>query len=106
MDNQYVEWRENGYWIRETRISLDSIVYAFLNGISPETIAYECFTSLTLEQVYGAIAYYLGHRSQIDAYLKQGEAEFEALRQIARTTNPALTQKLIQARRQPIMTGV
>lgn len=106
MDNQYVEWRENGYWIRETRISLDSIVYAFLNGISPETITYECFTSLTLEQVYGAIAYYLGRRPQIDAYLKQGEAEFEALRQTARAANPALTQKLIQARRQPIMTGV
>jgi len=105
MDNQYVEWRESGYWIRETRISLDSIVYAFLNGISPETIAYECFTSLTLEQVYGAIAYYLGHRAQIDAYLKQGEAEFEALRKTARSTNPALTQKLIQAR-QEIMTRI
>ena len=51
---EYIEKRENGYWIQETRISLDSIVCSFLNGESPETIT-QNFPLLSLEQVYGAI---------------------------------------------------
>ena len=39
MENQYIEFHNEGYWIRGTRISLDSIVYAFREGLSPETIA-------------------------------------------------------------------
>jgi uncharacterized protein (DUF433 family) len=81
MQKQYVEKRDEGYWLAGTRVSLDSVVLAFLDGLSPETIVAECFPVLTLEQVYGAIAYYLSHRDEINAYLKQAEAEFEALRQ-------------------------
>ncbi len=81
MEKAYVETHDGGYWVSGTRVSLDSIALAFLQGLSPETIAGECFPTLTLEQVYGAIAYYLAHRPQIDAYLKQTDAEFESLRQ-------------------------
>ena len=80
MDNQYVEYRDEGYWIRGTRISLDSIVYAFRDGLSPETIVRDCFPSLSLEEVYGATAYYLGHLSEIDAYLLGVKAKAEQLR--------------------------
>lgn len=38
MENQYVEKRDKGYWIVGTRVLLDSVVLAFLDGISPETI--------------------------------------------------------------------
>ena len=34
----YVEYRNNGYWLEGTRISLDSIVYVFQQGLSPESI--------------------------------------------------------------------
>lgn len=78
MDKQYVEKLDQGYWVAGTRVSLDSIIFAFLEGLSPETIATDCFPTLTLEQVYGAITYYLAHRSEIDAYLQQADAEFEA----------------------------
>ncbi|MDZ8241942.1 MAG: hypothetical protein RMZ69_33215 [Nostoc sp. ChiQUE01a] len=33
---QYIEQRDEGYWLEGTRISLDSVVCAFLNGESPE----------------------------------------------------------------------
>ena len=81
MEKLYVETHDAGYWVSGTRVSLDSVVLAFLQGLSPEAIASECFPTLTLEQVYGAIAYYLAHRAEIDAYLKRADAEFEALRQ-------------------------
>lgn len=50
----YVEYRNDAYWIAGTRISLDSIVYAFQKGFSPESIV-NSFPLLTLEQVYGAM---------------------------------------------------
>jgi len=39
----YIESREGGYWIRGTSVSLDSVVYRFLEGLSPETIQADCF---------------------------------------------------------------
>ena len=53
-NNRYVAERDGGYWIADSRVSLDSIVYAFLNGQSAESIA-QSFPVLNLEQVYGAI---------------------------------------------------
>ena len=98
MEKQYVEKRDKGFWIAGTRVSLDSVVLAFLQGLSPETVAAECFPVLSLEQVYGAITYYLSHKDEINAYLKGSDAEFEVLRQ---TTNEAtFSQKMAEARRQ------
>lgn len=93
----YVEQRDSGYWVSETRISLDSIVYSFLQGESPESIA-QNFPLASLEQVYGAIAFYLANQRLIDAYLKAGEAEFEQLQQDCKKKSPLLYQKLQSAR--------
>lgn len=100
MEKVYVESRDEGYWISGTRVSLDSVVLAFNQGLSPETIVGECFPALTLEQVYGAIVYYLAHRTEIDSYLKKSDAEFESLRQTTHNTVPEFSQKLTEARRQ------
>jgi len=99
MSNQYVNRRDEGYWVAGSRVSLDSIVYAFLDGQSAESIA-QSFPVLTLEQVYGAIAFYLANRSEIDTYLARVRNGFEALRQAARDADPMFYQKLADARRQ------
>jgi len=101
MEKQYVERRDGAYWISGTRVSLNSVVLAFLDGISPETIAAECYPVLTLEQVYGAITYYLSHRDELDDYLRESDAEFENLRES--TNEPAFSKKLTEARRQSQM---
>ena len=100
MDKHYVEQRDGGYWVAGTRVSLDSVVLAFLQGLAPETITAECYPTLTLEQVYGAITYYLAHRSEIDAYLRQDEAEFEAFHRATHKADAQFSEKLAQARRQ------
>jgi uncharacterized protein (DUF433 family) len=51
MSEAYVEERDGGYWVRRKRVSLDSVVYRFLEGLSPESIAADCFPALTLEEV-------------------------------------------------------
>jgi uncharacterized protein (DUF433 family) len=103
MEKQYIEKRDRGYWIAGTRVSLESIVFAFLEGLSPETIVTECFPVITLEQAYGSITYYLAHRAEVDAYLQQSDTEFEALRQATHKADAAFAKKLTEARRQKQM---
>jgi len=98
MEKPYVDGRDGGYWVSGTRVSLDSIVYAFLNGQTAESIG-QSFPVLTLEQVYGSIAFYLAHRAEIDAYLEQAKADFAAQRDAARAADPMFYQKLAEARR-------
>ena len=99
MAKDYVEQHDEAYWIAGTRVSLDSVVYAFLEGLSPESIV-DSFDTLTLEEVYGALAFYLGHRDEIDAYLRRSEAQFDEICRRAREAHPLLYQKLDEARRQ------
>ena len=97
MDKQYVDRRDQSYWITGSRVSLESVIFAFLDGYSPETIAAECFPVLSLEQVYGAITYYLSHRREIDVYLRQVDTEFVAFQQTTR--DPEFSRKMTKARR-------
>ncbi|HEY6233415.1 MAG TPA: DUF433 domain-containing protein [Pyrinomonadaceae bacterium] len=98
MDNSYVNRAGDAYRITGTRVSLDSIVYDYLSGLSPENIA-ENFDTLSLEQVYGAITYYLSHRNEVDQHLMQNREKFEALRKKARETHPLLYRKLDECKR-------
>jgi uncharacterized protein (DUF433 family) len=99
MNKQYVEQKDGGYWLAGTRVSLDSIVYAFWSGHTAESIA-QAFPLLTLEQVYAAITFYLANRPAVDAYLEQAATDFRAVRQAARDADPMFYQKLADARRQ------
>jgi uncharacterized protein (DUF433 family) len=76
MEWEYVEKHEGGWRIRNTRVSLDSVIYQFREGRSPEGIQ-DSFPVLSLSQVYGAIAFYLDHRSELDDYLAHEEATEE-----------------------------
>lgn len=108
MDKAYIEWRDEAYWITGTRISLDSVVYAFQRGLAPESIQ-RAFPLLTLEEVYGAITFYLAHRKEIDAYLDQAEiaaaSQAHDLNAAARSANPALFRRLAQARQKGNVTA-
>ena len=59
-----------------TRVTVDTIVEAFEEGAAAEEIASQ-YPVVPLPDVYAIIAYYLHHRSEIDAYL--------AARRIAQT---------------------
>jgi hypothetical protein len=48
--------------------------------------------------VYGALTFYLANKSEVDAYLEEAKAEFEALREAAREQDPMLYQKLADVR--------
>ncbi|MCP5117564.1 MAG: DUF433 domain-containing protein [bacterium] len=94
---EYVEVRNGGYFVKGTRVTLDSVVYQFRDGASPEHIR-DNFPALNLEQVYGAITFYLANEARINSYLADGEDKFEKLRQQSREANPELYAKLDAAR--------
>jgi uncharacterized protein (DUF433 family) len=95
----YVEQREGVYRVAGTRVSLDSIVYAFLDGHTAESIQ-QSFPVLTLEQVYGAITYYLAHQEAIEAYLREQETAFETLKETLRRNNPQMAQRIAAIKQQ------
>lgn len=97
MAKEYIELRDGSYYVAGTRISLDSIVHAFRRGESPETIC-QSFELLRLEEVYGAVAYYLANQAGIDAYLiRQGEKWTEGRRD-AEPLPANLRERLMRAR--------
>jgi len=97
MAKDYIEQRDGNYYVAGNRVSLDSIVHAFRRGESPETIC-QNFEVLQLEEVYGAIAYYLANQSAIDAYLvRQGEKWAEGKRN-SEPLPASLRERLSRAR--------
>ncbi len=65
----YVRLDEHGvYRVGNTQVMLDGIVYGHLTGVTPESMQ-EQFPSLALEEVYGAIAFFLGNRDEVNEYL-------------------------------------
>ena len=97
MAKEYVEQREGNYYVAGTRISLDSIVHAFRRGESPETIC-QNFELLRLEEVYGALAYYLANQVEIDAYLIRQNEKWAEGRRIAESLPADLRERLMRAR--------
>ncbi len=100
----YIEQHEGNFRVAGTRVSLDSIVYCFREGQSPESIA-QSFPVLRLEQVYGAIAFYLGHQPEIDTYLEKARQEYEVARQAEREADSAFYKKLAEARKSRVATN-
>ncbi|MGI9035774.1 MAG: DUF433 domain-containing protein [Pyrinomonadaceae bacterium] len=102
MKKNYVEKRDGGYWIAGTRISLDSIVIAFKRGASPETIK-RSFPLLSLEEVYGALTFYLANQAKIESYLRESEkalkAEADERRKNLRKAQPDLIKRLQKAKK-------
>jgi uncharacterized protein (DUF433 family) len=97
MVKEYIDQRDGNYYIAGTRISLDSLVRAFHRGESPETIC-QNFELLHLEDVYGAIAYYLANQAEIDAYLLRQDEKWAEGKRNAEPLPKDLRQRLARAR--------
>lgn len=66
--------------VRNTRVSLDTLISAFQNGATAEEIAHQ-YPSLQLADIYSIVGYYLRQRPAVEAYLHQRRQQGEAVRQ-------------------------
>jgi uncharacterized protein (DUF433 family) len=79
--------------LKGTRVGIEIVLDDYLNGVSPEEIAAR-YRTLTLEQVYATITYYLHNREEIDAYLARWRAYVEAAWQEQQRHPPAFVKDL------------
>jgi uncharacterized protein (DUF433 family) len=67
--------------VADTRVSLDSVVFAFNEGATPEEIAQQ-YTALDLADIYAVISYYLQHRSEVEDYLHERQQRRDETRRL------------------------
>jgi uncharacterized protein (DUF433 family) len=65
--------------VSKTRVTLDTTVTAFLDGLTPEEIAAQ-YPVVPLADVYSVIGYYLHQKKKVDAYLARREKFAEKVR--------------------------
>ena len=97
MQKEYVRKIEGVFRVGDSRVSLDSLIYLFREGISAESMV-ESYPVLTLEQVHGALAFYLWNQNEIDAYLVDGQPAAQSQHEQSRRANAELIAKLQRAR--------
>jgi uncharacterized protein (DUF433 family) len=85
--------------VGDTRVSLDSVVIAFQQGYAPESIRQQ-YPALSLEEVYGAITYYLANRATVEEYLRRQDEVWDQARQEAEVRPSAVVQRLRSLARQ------
>src|SRR5260370_34403014 len=82
-----IQEKDGTVHVTGSRVTLDTLVGAFRKGATAEQIQ-DSFTSLSLQEIYAVIAYYLEHRPEVDSYLERRREE------------AALTRKEIESRPQ------
>jgi uncharacterized protein (DUF433 family) len=80
--------------LKGTRVGIEIILYDFVHrSLSPEEIA-ACYPSISLEQVYATITYYLHNKDAVSAYLADWLAYGEQMREEQRRNPSPAVQKL------------
>ena len=77
MSREFVERRDGSFYLTGSRVPLAHIAREFQRGESPEAIRSH-YPALSLEQVYGAITFYLGSREDVEADIAEREREEDA----------------------------
>ena len=67
--------------VGKTCVTLDTVVAVFKQGTTAEEIVYR-YPSLKLADVYAAIAFYLKHQQDVEAYLEQRQQQAQEVRRI------------------------
>ncbi len=86
------EARIDGHRIRVR----DVVAARDLGGMTPEEIAATVYPSLTLAQVYAALAWYYDHQPQMDVEIEQQEARLRSLRD---SVKPSSLQRRLAVQR-------
>lgn len=84
--------------IGESRINLDLIVEQHERGMTPQELV-RAYDTLSLADVYSAIAFYLRHPDAVRQYMRRREKDAETLRSRVEAANPRITREELMRRR-------
>ena len=88
--------------VGNTRITLDVLLGYLLSGVKPEQVASEeWYPTLSLADVYGVLAYYYRHRTEVDEYLRCRREEADRRQNEIEVAQPNFAEvKAMQIERQ------
>ena len=85
--------------VAKTRVTLDTVVTAFLEGCMPEEII-EQYPSVQLSDIYLVIGYYLRHTNEVDTYLTERQNQANVTKkEVEQRFNPVGIRERLIARR-------
>ena len=99
MTKDYIERREGSFYLIGSRVPLARVVYEFQNGAAPEAIRLD-YPTLSLEQVYGAITFYLANKEEVEQDMVERRRIEEEVIKAQPPLPPEIQQKLERAREQ------
>jgi uncharacterized protein (DUF433 family) len=86
--------RSDDIRLKGSRIGIETILYEYLfRARTPEEIA-NVYTSLTLEQVYATILYYLHNKEAVGQYITEGLEWSERMQEEQRRNPSPATERL------------
>jgi uncharacterized protein (DUF433 family) len=83
--------------VKGTRIGIEVIIQDYLGGVIPEQIVSNYHRSVNLEQVFATLTYYLHNKTEVDSYMKRGEAIADAYYQEYLQQEPPEVVKRLRA---------
>jgi uncharacterized protein (DUF433 family) len=93
---------EGTAYVTNSRVTLETIVFAFQNGDSAEQIA-DSYDVVSLADIYAVIAYYLNHQDEVDTYIKERQKQAQSLFETLNTQHPHINElrnKLLRAKQE------
>jgi uncharacterized protein (DUF433 family) len=99
MDREFVERRHGSFYLIGSRVPLAHVIYEYHNGETPETIQSDCYPTLSLDQVNGAIAFYLANKEEVENDIAERRREEDAY-SATHPTPPDIKEKFERMRQQ------
>jgi len=82
-----------------TRVTLDTVISAHVNGATPQDIARQ-YPTIQLADIYTVLAYYLRHTSEVETYLHERQQKAEQIRrEMGNRFDPADVRDRLEQRR-------
>lgn len=88
------QWLDGSIRIGASRIPLERLVLEFNKGATPEEFQQD-FETLELRDIYGAIAFYLAHKTEVDEYVRARTEVADRLMEQAMPNEIGIRQRLL-----------
>jgi uncharacterized protein (DUF433 family) len=96
----------NDIRLKDTRIGIETILYEYIyRSRTPEEIA-KTYISLSLEQVYATVLYYLHNKQAISEYITNWLEWGHKMRAEQKLNPPPISEKLRQLRAERLTLGI
>jgi uncharacterized protein (DUF433 family) len=105
LEDYFIFLSTNDIRLKNTRIGIETVLYEYIyRSRTPEEIT-KTYPSLSLEQVYATVLYYLHNKEEIDGYLTNWLEWGHKMREEQTNNPPPISEKLRQLRAERLTLG-